>query len=154
MPKYGGNLYTENDVDSSDHRCINKSGGKCFNDEEKNELTQLIINQLIDKKIIDKGKIDEANKVLGDSRIRDLIEFSRAVHAEMHAIINATQKSGSEIIGGKLFCTTYPCHNCARHIVASGIKEVYFIEPYKKSLALKLHSDSITERFNTENRVK
>jgi|TARA_R100000479_G_scaffold68390_2_gene32628 deoxycytidylate deaminase len=154
VPKYGGNLYTENDVDSSDHRCINKSGGKCFNDEEKNELTQLIINQLIDKKIIDKGKIDEANKVLGDSRIRDLIEFSRAVHAEMHAIINATQKSGSEIIGGKLFCTTYPCHNCARHIVASGIKEVYFIEPYKKSLALKLHSDSITERFNTENRVK
>ncbi|HBY69683.1 MAG: cytidine deaminase, partial [Flavobacteriaceae bacterium] len=52
VPKYGGNLYTENDVDSSDHRCINKSGGKCFNDEEKNELTQLIINQLIDKKII------------------------------------------------------------------------------------------------------
>lgn len=43
-----------------------------------------------------------------------------------------------------MFTTTYPCHNCARHIVASGIKVVYFIEPYEKSLASDLHEDSIT----------
>ena len=154
VPKYGGNLYTSNDPDSKDHRCINKSGGKCFNDEEKKSLTQLIIENLVDNKLISEKEKKEATKVLNDSRIRDLIEFSRAVHAEMHAIINATQKTGSEIINGKLYCTTYPCHNCARHIVAAGIKEIYFIEPYSKSLALKLHGDSITERYNDENRVK
>ncbi|WP_299213199.1 anti-phage dCTP deaminase [uncultured Aquimarina sp.] len=154
VPKYGGNLYTENDLNGDDHRCINKSGGKCFNDEEKNELINLITEKLVEEEVINKEKSNDVFNILKDSRIRDLIEFSRAVHAEMHAMINATQKSGSEILGGKLFCTTYPCHNCARHIVAAGIKEVYYIEPYKKSLALKLHSDSITERFNTENRVK
>ena len=154
VPKYGGNLYTENDLANNDHRCINKGAGKCFNDEEKKGLINLISEKLVEENLISKENSVKLYDVLNNSRIRDLIEFSRAVHAEMHAMINATQKSGSEILGGKLFCTTYPCHNCARHIVAAGIKEVYYIEPYKKSLALKLHSDSITERFNTENRVK
>jgi deoxycytidylate deaminase len=58
------------------------------------------------------------------------------------------------IVGGKLFCTTYPCHNCARHIVLAGITEVYFIEPYSKSLATVLHSDSITDDENESNKVK
>ncbi|SUZ33012.1 hypothetical protein ROE7235_02780 [Roseibaca ekhonensis] len=43
-----------------------------------------------------------------------------------------------------MYVTTYPCHYCARHIVASGIDEVQFIEPYPKSKATELHSDSIT----------
>jgi hypothetical protein len=46
-------------------------------------------------------------------------------------------------MGCSLFTTTFPCHSCARHIVASGITTVYYIEPYEKSLALELHSDSI-----------
>src|SRR5690606_38370150 len=53
-----------------------------------------------------------------------------------------------------LYCTTYPCHNCARHIITSGISEVYFIEPYRKSLAIKLHRDSITEDIFKKDRVK
>jgi hypothetical protein len=44
-----------------------------------------------------------------------------------------------------LFITTYPCHNCARHIIVAGIKKVYYIEPYRKSLTTKLHYDAITE---------
>jgi len=42
-----------------------------------------------------------------------------------------------------LYTTTFPCHNCARHIIAAGIKKVFYIEPYEKSLALELHADSI-----------
>ena len=34
-------------------------------------------------------------------------------------------------------------HNCAKHIVASGISRVVFVEPYPKSLAMDLHSDAI-----------
>ncbi len=155
VPKFGGNLYNSSDDLSNDHRCINKKGGKCFNDEEKDFLTNVIVEELITSEIVAIDKKQELFKKLrDDSRIKDLIEFSRAVHAEMHAIINATQKSGSEIVGGRLYCTTYPCHNCARHIVASGITEIYYIEPYKKSLALKLHDDSITENENEKDRVK
>jgi deoxycytidylate deaminase len=47
-------------------------------------------------------------------------------------------------LGGTLYTTTFPCHNCARHIVAAGIGTVYYVEPYSKSLALDLHSDSIS----------
>jgi deoxycytidylate deaminase len=72
----------------------------------------------------------------------------------MHAIINAGQAAGSRLKGGKLFVTTYPCHSCARHIIAAGISEVYFIEPYRKSLALKLHSDAITEDENDTEKVR
>lgn len=58
------------------------------------------------------------------------------------------------MINGKLYCTTYPCHNCARHIVLAGIKEVYYIEPYVKSLCLTLHDDSMTENETDEGKVK
>lgn len=33
---------------------------------------------------------------------------------------------------------------CAKHIVASGIRKVVFLEPYPKSHAKDMHSDSIT----------
>jgi len=154
VPKYGGNLYTSSDELSNDHRCINKKGGKCFNDEEKDFITNIIVDELIEANLITEEKKSKLFEQLRDSRIKDLIEFSRAVHAEMHAIINASQKSGSEMVNGKLYCTTYPCHNCARHIVAAGISEIYYIEPYKKSLAIKLHDDSITENENEKDRVK
>lgn len=75
--------------------------------------------------------------------VKDIIEYSRAIHAEMEAVLNAS-RSGVSPAGNLLYCTTYPCHNCARHLVAAGIKKVYFIEPYVKSLATELHSDAIT----------
>ncbi|WP_418318305.1 anti-phage dCTP deaminase [Piscinibacter sakaiensis] len=78
-----------------------------------------------------------------DSRLFDVIEFGRAVHAEMAAITQAA-KLGTSLKGSRLFCTTFPCHICARHIVASGIVEVMFIEPYEKSRTGELYSDSIS----------
>lgn len=80
---------------------------------------------------------------LPSSRIGGLLEFSRAVHAEMDAVL-AAARSGASIVGGRLYVTTFPCHYCARHLVAAGIDEVQYIEPYPKSRALKLHADAIT----------
>ena len=74
--------------------------------------------------------------------IKDAIEYSRAIHAEMAALMSAV-RSGAISSGTSLYVTTYPCHNCARHLVAAGVSHVYFIEPYVKSLAYELHSDSI-----------
>lgn len=78
-----------------------------------------------------------------------LIEFSRSVHAEMEAIISAARDSKGSLRGATMYVTTFPCHSCARHIVAAGITRVVYIEPYPKSLAKDLHSDSIY-LFDTE----
>lgn len=158
VPKYGGNLYTNNG--EVDNRCFIK--GICYNDYNKDKLRQFIEDEFQENINLDEiiGENDFTNehinsikkelklylgKVLKKSSIKSLIEFSRSVHAEMHAIINAGNLDGSKIKGGTLFCTTYPCHNCARHIIAAGIKKVYYIEPYLKSKAPELHNDSITE---------
>ncbi|AUS44062.1 cytidine deaminase [Ralstonia solanacearum] len=158
VPRPFGGLYEAQDVANSvdgDHRCWNLEGGHCFNDEEKDVIADAVVGRMVSGGIIDEARRDDAFKIIRrDSQLRGLIEFSRAVHAEMHALLNAGAVHGSQVRGGKLFVTTYPCHSCARHIVAAGITEVYFLEPYRKSLATKLHSDAITEREGDSTKVR
>lgn len=156
VPRKGGGLYLSNPQDSAgedDKRCWNRDGGKCFNDAEK----VLFADQLMDvlNEFIPSDKSNDARAAIASfSKLKGLIEFSRSIHAEMHAILNAGTIAGSKIANGKLFVTTYPCHSCARHIVAAGISEVYYIEPYRKSLAVKLHGDAISERENDTGKVQ
>lgn len=75
--------------------------------------------------------------------ILDLTEFGRAVHAEMAALMSCA-RSGVTPLGGTLYCTTFPCHNCAKHIVAAGLRSVVYVEPYPKSRAKGLHADAIS----------
>jgi hypothetical protein len=77
----------------------------------------------------------------------DALEYGRIIHAEMSAIIDAS-RIGRPTKQSILFCTTFPCHMCAKHIVGSGIEKVYFLEPYPKSLVGDLHSDSISVEGN------
>jgi cytidine deaminase len=72
----------------------------------------------------------------------NVTEFGRSVHAEMAALIDAARR-GTAVSGAILFTTTFPCHNCAKHIVAAGIRSVVYVEPYPKSLAGDLHLDAI-----------
>ncbi len=81
-------------------------------------------------------------EALREARVRNLIEFGRVVHAEMHAISEAARK-GRSTQGATLYCTTFPCHICARHIISSGISNVIFIEPYPKSMTRALYSREI-----------
>ena len=163
VPKFGGNLYMEGNF--VDNRCTKT--GVCSNDIQKDALTNDIIRYLLEDKELkaDLFQQKEFNLesepvkrliyiIRKSTKIKDLIEFSRSVHAEMHAIINGCQLSGAKMKGGKLYCTTYPCHNCARHIIVAGIQEVYYIEPYVKSLCMELHADALTEDENTEGKVK
>jgi deoxycytidylate deaminase len=78
-----------------------------------------------------------------DSKIRNLIEFGRAVHGEMASITDAARR-GVSIESCTMYVTTFPCHLCARHIVATGITRVLYVEPYAKSLAAELYPDSIS----------
>jgi len=156
VPRMGGGLYLADALDPTgdrDKRCWNRDGGKCFNDEEKGLFADQLMETL--NQFIPAEKAADARKAISSfSKLRGLIEFSRSIHAEMHAILNAGKFSGARIVNGKLFVTTYPCHSCARHIVAAGITEVYYIEPYRKSLAIKLHGDAISERETDAQKVR
>ena len=44
-------------------------------------------------------------------------------HAEFNAILNAT----SSLKDGKIYVTLFPCNECAKAIIQSGIKEVIYI---------------------------
>lgn len=159
VPIYGGGLYqedkdrSEENTDSlfynkkyEDKRCFNLVG--CYNDSEKNKMSKKIVETLKAENLLNKNEIDyvqKAENAIRQSKISSLVEFSRSIHAEMHAIISGCISSGNRIKNGRLYITTYPCHMCARHIILVGIKEVFYIEPYKKSLTTYLHEDSITD---------
>lgn len=150
VPMYGGGTYT---FGATDARCFN-DGKFCRNDQEKGAIINEIVADLIKSGAVSEEGRNAARTAISNSRVSDLIEFSRAVHAEMHAILNAAKSGAGQLKGAILYCTTYPCHSCARHIVAAGITEVYFIEPYAKSKAVALHADSITEDENIGNKLK
>lgn len=82
------------------------------------------------------------SRVLPMTGLRDLTEYGRAVHAEMSALMSAA-RAGIAVRGATMYCTTFPCHTCAKHLAAAGIARVVFVEPYPKSKARDLHSDAI-----------
>ena len=102
------------------------------------ELLQLESSHEIGKRLLREGTMSS----VAESRVMDLLEFGRIIHAEMSAVCDAARK-GLSVDDAVLYCTTFPCHICAKHIVASGINEVVFLEPYPKSYATELHRDSI-----------
>jgi deoxycytidylate deaminase len=85
---------------------------------------------------------DELLAAILTTRLGDLTEFGRAMHAEMSAILDAA-RNGRSVAGASLYVTTFPCHNCARHIVGAGIRNCVFLAPYAKSQAAMLHSDAL-----------
>ena len=152
VPKFGGGLYTDDDG-SSDNRCFKWRDCTCHNDMRKESLYQEIF-QTLSKEAEDSGfpdgllregvKLEDVRRAITETAVKSLIEFSRSIHAEMEAIVSTARAGKAGLVGAKLYTTTFPCHNCARHIVAAGINEVYYIEPYSKSLAIDLHGDAIS----------
>lgn len=88
--------------------------------------------------------------ILKQSKISDLTEFGRIVHAEMDALLSCA-RAGITTVDSTLYCTTFPCHNCAKHIIASGVTKVLYVEPYPKSRALDFHSESIELNSELDN---
>jgi deoxycytidylate deaminase len=144
VPKFGGGLYHSDDEE--DKRCFNCSDPTCANDREKAIIINTLVKEIQDSGLINNNSTEKLRELLTKGPIKSLIEFSRSVHAEMFALIQAGKICGQMINGGSIYCTTYPCHNCARHLVAAGINYVYYIEPYSKSKAIDLHNDSIDNK--------
>lgn len=168
VPQSGGGLYgkppqsarvikfrEDNANAELDERCFVQTGGKCHNDAEKKAIAEKVVESLIKSGVLaDAVRSRAIEAISSDTRVKDLIEFSRAVHAEMHAVLGASRVAGDRVIGGKIYVTTYPCHACARHLIAAGISEIHYIEPYRKSLATKLHRDAITESAEPRGKVQ
>lgn len=151
VPQAGGGLYTADNP--NDQRCVTH-GRKCYNDFHKLRLANSIVKILKDNgKVSSELATELSEKILKDTPAGALIEYSRAIHAEMEAILNIARKSAGTTLNGVMYTTTYPCHNCARHIIAAGIKRVVYIEPYEKSLAMDLHSDAISMDLAAEHKI-
>ncbi len=135
VPAPGGGLYWPGGEDQRDHVKEMDS-----NEAEREEMLDEVLDKLKDDL---KTTPMEAREKLKDCRVLDITEFGRSVHAEMEALLSAA-RSGVSPVGGTIYTTLFPCHNCAKHIVAAGIARVVYIEPYPKSQAETLHDDAIT----------
>lgn len=137
VPKYNGGLYWERD--ENDQRDLKLGYDSNFTEKEK--IKDEIVKEL---KLLLKlrAKPGIIRRALENTRLPDITEFGRAVHAEMEALLSCA-RTGASPRGATLYTTTFPCHNCAKHIIAAGISSIKFIEPYTKSKALDLHSDAI-----------
>ena len=51
-------------------------------------------------------------------------KYPYVVHAEPNAILNAT----TPLQGSTMYVTLFPCHECSKLIIQSGIKEIVYIE--------------------------
>ncbi|MCX7612514.1 MAG: cytidine/deoxycytidylate deaminase family protein [Ignavibacterium sp.] len=68
----------------------------------------------------------------------------RTNHAEMNALIQAT-RHGVNVVGATAYVTNMPCTNCAKALIAAGIKKVVVFSDYHDTLATKFFSESGVE---------
>ena len=129
VPKVGGGLHWENTIPDLRDFCVTENNVP-------------ISEQL---KIEKFGSSFEDEKRTNQKEINNLLEFLRAVHAEEAAICDAA-KRGVALIHSTLYSTTFPCHLCAKHIIAAGIKRVIYIEPYVKSMSERLFENLIKDK--------
>jgi dCMP deaminase len=54
----------------------------------------------------------------------------RTVHAEMNALLQCA-KFGVQTEGAEIYVTHFPCLQCCKSIIQSGIKAVYYAKDYK-----------------------
>ena len=51
-------------------------------------------------------------------------KYPFVVHAELNAILNAR---GKNLTGSKIYVALFPCNECAKAIIQSGIKEIVYL---------------------------
>ena len=68
-------------------------------------------------------------------------KYPFVVHAELNAILNARGKS---LVGSKIYVALFPCNECCKAIIQSGIREViYLSNKYADSDAVKASTKMI-----------
>jgi cytidine deaminase len=151
VPKAGGGQYWASD--EPDHREFKRG-------YDENEFQKLALINDVLRSLQGAGWLSDSKRTtsvsllameavsdggpLAKSRVGDLLEFGRVAHAEMAAICTAARR-GTPIGGATLVSTTYPCHECARLIIASGLRRVVYVDPYPKSQVPAMYHHEIVE---------
>lgn len=155
VPKFGGGNYWADD----EHRARDFERQAESNKIETQRIIYNFIENLRKGRVISqKRSVDEIMKDEGTisaieaSLVSDITEYGRMTHAEMSAILDAARR-GISTKDTTMHATTFPCHNCAKHIVAAGIKRLVYVEPYPKSRAEHSHEDSISIGTRAMDRV-
>ncbi|MBQ2663441.1 MAG: cytidine deaminase [Clostridia bacterium] len=149
-PRYKGGLYWQL---HKDNKYFDEDDGRDYTigyDSNKKEQTDLI------NKILENLKLpisDENVQLVRKSGIGSLTEYGRVVHAEMEALL-ACARNNISSMDSIMYMTTFPCHNCAKHIIAAGVVKVVYIEPYPKSKAVDFYRKEIsTSEQDSNNKV-
>jgi len=64
------------------------------------------------------------------------------IHAEQNAITDCA-KRGVSSDGATAYITHYPCYNCTKLLISSGISKINYIEDYKNDVLSKELADSV-----------
>ncbi|NRR31094.1 cytidine deaminase [Oxalobacteraceae bacterium] len=142
VPKFGGGLYWP-EYNSDGTEISDRKEGRDY--RRKGDTNVLVKNEIIEDILlrVSLEQRDALRVVLLESKLKDITEYGRIVHAEMEALLSCSRGNiGTQ--NAHIYCTTFPCHNCAKHMIAAGIERVVYVEPYPKSKALDFHEDSIT----------
>ena len=84
------------------------------------------------------GTATGTSNVMRDSNGKTL---STVIHAEQNALAKLA-KSTQSGDGAAMYCTHFPCMNCALSIIQAGITNVYYHNDYKDMTALDLFKSS------------
>jgi len=120
---------------------LNNSSSVIYSKYEKEKVRNENSFKYIFTKENPNNQYEESNKkCLNDSfcfkSIQNKIDdnknqvYTRSLHAEENAFLQASKYGNSEIIGGQLFTTASPCFLCAKKAYQLGMKRIVYIEAY------------------------
>jgi dCMP deaminase len=70
-------------------------------------------------------------------------KYPFVVHAELNAILNAR---GKNLTDSKIYVALFPCHECAKAIIQSGIKEIIYLSDKYKATDSTIASKRMLDR--------
>ncbi|OIJ22110.1 ComE operon protein 2 [Anaerobacillus alkalidiazotrophicus] len=101
----------------------------------RSTCTRLMVGATIvrDKRIIAggyNGSISGGVHCIDDGCYVENNHCIRTIHAEINALLQCA-KFGVPTAGAEIYVTHFPCLNCTKAIIQSGIKKVYYAKDYK-----------------------
>jgi cytidine deaminase len=149
VPRGGGGVYWDQDSPDNRDQALLERGVDRAAEIKLSALAELIDRMKQANWLEESVAMSDAKELARDllpslrrTQFLDIGEFSRPVHAEMSTLIDAARR-GVAVDGQTMYVTTFPCHNCAKHVIAAGLRKVVYLEPYPKSRARNLHGEEM-----------
>jgi deoxycytidylate deaminase len=149
VPRSGGGQYwADDELTNPEDDGRDFVSGRDESNVRRRKIFSDTVDLLQERGIIDLSTAEKLNgaeafAALRDGKLMAVTEYGRSVHAEMAAITDSARR-GSAIAASVLYTSTFPCHNCAKHIVAAGVERVVYVHPYPKSEVAAMYKDSIS----------